>query len=65
MIPAIRYVRVKRFCELSGYTETAVYQKIRAGHWRQGHEWQRAPDGHIMVDLEGVERWVEGQERAA
>jgi hypothetical protein len=32
VIPALRYVRVKRFCELSGYTETAVYQKIRAGH---------------------------------
>jgi hypothetical protein len=59
----IRNVRVHKFCELSGYTESAVYQKINTGVWREGHEWHRAPDGHILIDQEGFDRWVEGQRR--
>ena len=28
-----RYVRIKRFAELTGYTEKAVYRKIADGVW--------------------------------
>lgn len=61
----IRYVLVPVFCSLTGYTLGAVENKIRKGVWREGHEYRRAPDGHVLVDLRGYERWVEHHEQAA
>lgn len=61
----IRYVRLPKFTELSGYTEKAVERKIESGVWTEGKEYRKAPDGHVLVDLQGYERWVEGQSQAA
>lgn len=58
---SIRFVLLKRFEELTGYTEKAVRAKMARGDWLQGREYVKAPDGHIMVDLEGYERWVLGE----
>jgi hypothetical protein len=57
----VRYVRVPKFVELSGYTPKAVERKIADGVWMEGREYRRAPDGHILVDLRGYEQWVEKQ----
>lgn len=57
----VRHVRLKRFAELTGYSEKAVYEKIRTGAWVQGRQFKRAPDGHILVDLQEFDKWVEGQ----
>lgn len=62
---SIRYIRVPVFCALTGYTPKAVEGKIREGVWREGHEFRRAPDGHVLIDMRGYERWVEGQSQAA
>jgi len=56
----VRYVRVRKFTELSGYTEKAIYRKIEDGVWMLGREYRRAPDGCIHIDIEGYQRWVEG-----
>lgn len=66
----VRYVLIKAFCNQAtvhymGYTEKAVERKIAERVWREGREYRRAPDGHIMIDLEGVKRWVEAQKVAA
>ena len=55
-----RYVRVNKFAQLTGYTDKAVRCKIAEGVWLEGKQWRRAPDGAILVDLVGYERWVEG-----
>lgn len=34
--------------------------KIRMGVWLQGVAWKMAPDGRVLVDIEGYERWAEG-----
>lgn len=60
----VRYVLISKFCEITNYTDKAVRRKIEEGVWRESKMWRRAPDGHIMMDLEGYEQWVEG-ERAA
>lgn len=60
-----RYVRVPKFQELTGYTGKAIARKIESGAWIEGREYRRAPDGHILVDLKGFERWVEGQAQVA
>lgn len=66
MTTLVRYVRIPKFCELCGeYTPKAVQEKIRTGAWIEGCEYRRAPDGHILVDVEGFQRWVEGRRRAA
>jgi hypothetical protein len=54
-----RYVTILKFCELTGYTEDAVKSKRRDGVWLAGQLWIKAPDGRILMDLEGYEAWVE------
>lgn len=44
-----RYVRIKRFAELTGYTEKAIYRKIADGVWIHGREYRRAPDGSLCM----------------
>lgn len=61
----MRYVRIVKFCELSGYTEKAVRRKIDDGVWVAGREYRRAPDGSLQIDLEGYARWVEAGTAAA
>jgi len=60
-----RYVRINKFVELTGYTDKAVRCKIAEGVWLEGRLWRRAPDGAILVDLVGYQRWVEGREAQA
>ncbi len=60
-----RYVRVNKFAELTGYTDKAVRCKIAEGVWLEGKHWRRAPDGAILVDMAGFERWVEGDRAMA
>ena len=68
MTPSIRltkFVRVPVFCQHTGYTRDAVEGKIKTGAWIEGRVYRRAPDGHILIDLEGYEKWVLGEGRAA
>ena len=58
-----RYVRLPLFEQLTGYTQKAVRRKIEEGIWVEGKQFKRAPDGHILIDMQGYERWVEGQKQ--
>lgn len=60
-----RYVQLSVFESLTGYSQKAVRRKIEDGHWLEGKEYRRAPDGHILVDMEGYYKWVEGQRLVA
>lgn len=60
-----RYVRIRKFAELTGYTDKAVRCKISEGVWREGWQWRRAPDGAILVDMVGYQQWVEGDKAQA
>lgn len=60
LVPSVRHVTIERFHELSGYTPDAVRSKIKRGDWLEGAVWIKAPDGRILIDLEGYERWVTG-----
>lgn len=57
----IRYVLIKEFCKLSGYTEEAVRKKMENGVWVGNQVVRKAPDGRVMIDLRNYERWVEGR----
>jgi len=56
----IRHVTISRFAELTGYSEDAARSKIKRGEWLEGRVWIKAPDGRILMDLEGYERWASG-----
>lgn len=60
----LRYVTIARFAEASGYSEKAIRLKIERGVWAEGRQFRKAPDGHILIDTQGVERWVEGRQAA-
>ena len=59
VLQSTRYVRLNHFERLTGYTQKAVRRKIESGVWVEGREYRRAPDGHIIVDLQGYHQWVE------
>jgi hypothetical protein len=54
-----RYVQLPIFEALTGYSQKAIRRKIEEGVWLEGREFRRAPDGHILVDMEGYNKWVE------
>lgn len=58
-----RHVTIERFADLTGYTPDAVRSKIKRGDWLESYEWIKAPDGRVLMDLEGYERWATGSRR--
>ena len=60
VLPA-RYVLLQLATTLTGYSVKAIERKIERGDWQEGKLWKRAPDGRIMIDLTGYQKWVEGQ----
>jgi len=55
-----RYVLLPLAAVVTGYTVKAMERKIERGDWIQGKVWRRAPDGRILIDLLGYQKWVEG-----
>ena len=60
-----RYVTLELFAEMSGYSRKAIERKIEDGVFLEGREYRRAPDGRLLIDLQGFEKWVVNPPRAA
>lgn len=58
-----RFVLIPKAAELTGYTAKAIRRKIESGVWMEGVECRKAPDGHWMIDIPAVERWVMSNQR--
>ena len=58
-IRMMKWVKLKRYCEVSGDTQSAVHAKRKKGIWIDGQHCVVAEDGNLWIDLEEVERWVE------
>lgn len=54
----MKWVTIKRFSELSGYSARAVYSKMSRGDWMMEVHWRKAPDGRIFINLEAIEHWI-------
>ncbi len=57
----IKWVLIRRFCDLTGYSPKAVEMKIEKGVWPQGRIWKNSPDGRRQINLEEYTKWVEDQ----
>src|SRR5208283_4794701 len=60
VVGTARYVLLPLANLLTGYSVKAMERKIERGDWQEGKVWRRAPDGHILIDVLGYQRWVEG-----
>jgi hypothetical protein len=56
---ALTWVKLKKYCELSGDTPNAVRNRRKRGIWLDKKQSQCAPDGTLWVNLREVEQWVE------
>jgi hypothetical protein len=60
VLPA-RYVLLHLATVLTGYSVKAMQRKIERGDWAECKVWRRAPDGRVMIDLVGYQKWAESQ----
>jgi hypothetical protein len=64
VVGTARYVLLPLANLLTGYSVKAMERKIERGDWQEGKVWRRAPDGRILIDVLGYQRWVEGTRAA-
>ena len=57
---AVNWLTIRRFSEESGYTENAIRTKIKNGVWLEGQVWIKAPDGRVLISVDGYHQWVDG-----
>ena len=57
-----RFVVIALASTITGLTKRAIEGKIRDGHWLEGKQYRRAPDGRLYIDMEGYTSWVRGPE---
>jgi hypothetical protein len=55
----MKWIKLKRYCEVTGDTSDAVQKKVSRGIWREGTHIKTAPDGARWVNTEEVDAWVE------
>lgn len=53
------YPTINKFAEESGYSESAIRAKMSDGTWQENHQWIKAPDGRLLIIVEGIKQWVE------
>lgn len=53
-----RYVTVAIYAAITGRSENAIRMKMKDGKWLAGREYVKDPDGTVLIDREGVQRWV-------
>lgn len=61
ILATARYVLLPLANLITGYTVKAMERKIERGDWQEGKVWKRAPDGRILIDMVGYQKWVESQ----
>jgi hypothetical protein len=61
----IRYVLLKKFCEITGDTPGAVRDRLHRGVWHYSREVIKDETGRLHVDVEEYNRWVKGDRPAA
>ncbi len=55
----MKWIKLKKYCEISGDTVYAVHARRKKGLWLDGIQCRLGPDGNLWVNLSEVEKWVE------
>lgn len=56
----LNWIRLAKYCELSGDSSDAVHARRRKRQWTDGLHCRVGPDGNLWVNPEEVNKWVEG-----
>lgn len=59
-VESARYVTIALASARTGYSPKAFEMKIARGDWLEGYEYVRAPDGRVLIDMQGYEKWAAG-----
>ena len=57
----MKFVTIKKFSELTGYTEKAIRNKIDRCIWRENIHWIRSPDNRIQINIDAIQNWILGE----
>jgi hypothetical protein len=60
----MNWVKLKKYCEISGDTRDAVHAKRKRGVWIDGVHCRIGPDGKLWINTQAVEEWVESGTKA-
>ncbi len=55
----LKWVKVNKYCQLSGDTLEAVRAKRRKQIWKDGVHYAKGQDGCFYINVMAVEQWVE------
>lgn len=58
----MKWVLIGKVVESIGYSRDAIYTKKKNGIWLFGIHWIKAPDGHLVFNLEAIQQWIEGKQ---
>ena len=50
-----RYVTIRKCSEETGHSEDAIRQKIARQDWERGKIYTKAPDGRVLIDMDGYQ----------
>ncbi len=56
-------LRIKKFCDMTGWTEKAVNHMISDGVWLDGKEYTRLKNKRLLISIKGYEDWVSNQKQ--
>lgn len=59
-VSPLNWIRLAKYCELSGDSSDAVHARRRKRQWIDGLHCRVGPDGNLWVNPEEVNKWVEG-----
>lgn len=54
----VECVTIQKAAEITGYSESAIRNKINAGVWPENIVWKWGPDGVQLIILEGYNKWA-------
>jgi len=60
----MKWVTLKKYCDMSGETEMTVKKRRQKGVWADGKQCKIGPNGKIWVNPQEVDKWVENYHAA-
>ena len=61
----INLITLKKFAEITGYSEGALHKKIYDGVLSEGVHFFKSPDGRIHFSIKEYEKWIKANYRKA
>jgi len=59
LVTSINWVRLAKYCELTGEPTATVITRMKTGGWAKGVHYVIGPDRRRWVNLEQAQKWVE------